>query len=276
MKTKDMLTIATLPNGNTVYSLKAFNGKNNDIVMRFFNKSLSQYHDILRRACDGKLNSIEEIEAVYNQLAGHAYKLLAQFMFIWNSHNFIAFLQQYKEELEKIGVYSFLPGREIMAKNISVIEIDPNGIYVEPKPKKSPTHRKNRGPRIYIKDIEYKSEYFNKWIVKRTEQLSDSTYVVRTSNGTAPVMFFNIVEGNINYPETLKTTADIKAYEVDRLKTIYAQITGINYMDARPISYRRWKTLPIEKKIGTAVTSVDKDFANKFFYAENVAFATAN
>lgn len=273
MKTKDMITIATLPNGNTVYSLKAFTNKNHDAVMRFFNRSLSPYHEILRSACDNKLNSIEEIEAVYTQLASHANKLFAPFMFLWNSHNFIAFLQQYKEELMKIGVYSFLPGREIMAKNFSVIEIDPNGIYVEPKPKKEPTHRKSRAPRLYIKDIEHKSEYFNKWIVRSREQLSDSTYVVRTVKGTAPVMFFNIVEGNVTKPETLKDVKDVKAYEVDRLKTIYTQITGINYMDARPISYKRWKTLPIEKKIGTAVTSVDKDFAKKFFYAENSTFA---
>lgn len=272
MKTKDMITIATLPNGNTVYSLKAFTGKDDTAVMRFFNRSLSPYHEILCRACDGKLNSIEEIENVYAQLAAHANKLFAPFMFLWNSHNFIAFLQQYKDELMKIGVYSFLPGREIMAKNFSVIEIDPNGIYVEPKPKKVPTHRKSRAPRLYIKDIEHKSEYFNKWIVRDHDQLSDSTYVVRTVKGDAPVMFFNIVEGNVTKPETLKDVKDVKAYEVDRLKTIYAQITGINYMDARPISYKRWKTLSIEKKIGTAVTAVDKDFEKKFFFAENAAF----
>lgn len=272
MKTKDMITIATLPNGNTVYSLKAFTGKDDTAVMRFFNRSLSPYHEILCRACDGKLNSIEEIENVYVQLVAHANKLFAPFMFLWNSHNFIAFLQQYKDELMKIGVYSFLPGREIMAKNFSVIEIDPNGIYVEPKPKKVPTHRKSRAPRLYIKDIEHKSEYFNKWIVRDHDQLSDSTYVVRTVKGDAPVMFFNIVEGNVTKPETLKDVKDVKAYEVDRLKTIYAQITGINYMDARPISYKKWKTLSIEKKIGTAVTAVDKDFEKKFFFAENAAF----
>ena len=272
MKTKDMLTIATLPNGNVVYSLKAFTNKDDAAVMRFFNRSLSPYHEILRKACDGKLNSIEEIEAVYTQLSSHADKLFAPFMFLWNSHNFIAFLQQYKDELMKIGINSFLPGRDIMAKNFSVIEIDTNGVYVAPKPKKMPTHRKSRAPRLYIKNIEHKSEYFNKWVVKDRSQLSDSTYVVRTVKGSAPVMFFNIVEGNIAKPETLKNVTDIKAYEVDRLKTVYAQITGTNYMDARPISYKKWKTLSIEKKIGTAVTAVDKDFEKKFFFAENAAF----
>ena len=43
---------------------------------------------------------------------------------------------------------------------------------------------------------------------------------------------------------------------MDYLKSIYAKETKVNYLDVRPISFKTWKTLPLEKKVGTRVTKL--------------------
>ena len=266
MKNKDMMTITTLPNGNTVYSLAAYTGKFDAIVSSFFGPRFAQNHKILLNACKDRLNSMSEAESTYNALVKHSGKLFSPFMFLWNYHNFVAFLQQYKIELEGIGITSFLPMRELSAARTHIIEFDANGVYVDtPKKRTRRTHDDDTSSRLLDQNVNRRSEYYEKWIVTDKKCLNDDTIVVRTKYGTAPVMFFNIVSGDINVPETLTSTKDVKAYEIDRLKTIYAKINNINYMDVRPISYANWKTLPLTKKIATQVADVDSTTANEIF-----------
>lgn len=272
MKNKDMMTITTLPNGNTVYSLAAYTGKFDAIVSSFFGSRFATYHKILLNACKDRLNSMAEVEDAYNALVRHSGKLFSPFMFLWNYHNFVAFLQQYKVELENIGITSFLPTREVSAARTHTIEFDANGIYVEaPKKRNRRSHTEDTSSRLLDQNINRRSEYYEKWIVTDKGCLNNDTMVVRTKAGTAPVMFFNIVSGDINVPSSLTDAKDVKAYEVDRLKTIYAKINGINYMDVRPISYSTWKNLPLTKKIGTQVSEIDpitaKDILNQMKFA---------
>ena len=251
-----MMTITVLPNGNIVYSLKAYTGKHDAIVSKFFDKSLSPYHKILASNCGDCITSFEDAEHIYNKLYAHASRILSPWMFIWNFHNFVAFLQQYKQELEKIGVNSFFPYRDCSAIKVSKLEFDPDGVQVEEKPKRKRNHYEDLSPRISSTDHTRRSNYFDKWIVKNKKNVTDDTYVLRTDDGSAPVIFFNIVKGDINVPETV---TDIKAYEVDRLKAIYANITGINYLKVRPVTYKTWKKLSDNKKIGTKVTSISPE-----------------
>lgn len=267
MKNTDMLTIATLPNGNTVYSLKTFTGKYESIVREFFNPGYKTYHDILVRACSDNIVDMSSAERIYNQLFSHAGKLLSKFMFIWNFHNFVAFLQQFKAELENMGIKTFFPTRERSAAKIFSIEFDPDGVQVEEKPKKKRTHYEDTTARITTMDSGRRSNYFDKWIVTNKRRLTDDTYVIRTKDGNAPVIFFNIKRGDISVPSSLTSTKDIKAYEVDRLKCIYAELTGINYMLARPITFKNWKNLSDAKKIGTNVSSISPEIQKSIAFA---------
>lgn len=198
-------------------------------------------------------------EEIYKSLYHHAYKLFANYRFLDNHHNFVAFLQQFKHELEVIGISSFLPTREISAVQTLTIEIDPDGVQVKNKPMRKRTHYKDTTKRILRHDCNYHSDYFAKCLVDDKSQLKDDTIVVRTKYGNRDVMFFNIVKGDSNAHETLTTTNDIKSYEIDRLKGIYANKVGINYMDVRPISYKRWCKMSDEKKIGTHVKCISAD-----------------
>lgn len=262
-----MLTVSVLPNGNTVYSLKTFTGKYEDIVKTFFNRTYTSYHNVLINACGDKITDMQKAEEVYNELTGHANKIFARFMFLWNFHNFVAFLQQFKTELEEMGIKTFFPVRERAAAKITTIEFDPNGVQVEKKPKKMRTHHEDTNARVTTMDSNKRSKYFDKWIVTNKKRLTDDTYVVRTKDGSAPVIFFNIKKGDINTPAELTSTKDIKAYEVDRLKCIYAEITGINYMLARPITFKNWKNLSDAKKIGTNVASISPEIQKSIAFA---------
>ncbi len=262
-----MLTVSILPNGNTVYSLKTFTGKYEDIVKKFFNRAYAPYHKILVDACGDKITDMNAAEKVYYGLVAHANKIFSPFMFLWNYHNFVAFLQQFKPELENMGIKTFFPVRQRSAAKVFSIEFDPDGVQVEEKPKKMRTHYEDTNARITTMDSDKRSKYFNKWIVTNKKRLTDDTYVVRTKDGSAPVIFFNIKKGDINVPSELTSTKDIKAYEVDRLKCIYAEITGINYMLARPITFKNWKNLSDAKKIGTNVASISPEIQKSIAFA---------
>ena len=262
-----MLTVSVLPNGNTVYSLKTFTGKYEDIVKRFFNRTYGTYHNILSSACGDKITNMVTAEEVYNRLVGHSSKIFAPFMFLWNFPNFVAFLQQFKTELEEMGVHTFFPERERSAAKVFSIEFDPNGVQLEEKPKRKRTHYKDTDDRRARMDSDYRSKYFCKYLVDTKRKLKDDTYVIRTDDGSAPVLFFNIKAGDIKVPEELTSTKDIKAYEVDRLKCIYAGLVNINYMKARPITYKQWLKLPAAKKVATKASSVSPEIQMSIQFA---------
>lgn len=255
---ENAITISTLPSGNKFYSLNAYTGKNDRRVRMFFNPTNKEYHKILYNACNDKLNTLDDIEKVYYKLVSHAWRVLSKFMFVWNIHNFFAFIQQYKVELENIGITSFLPARDVVASNTFGFEVDPNGIIVRPKIHHDPTHRQSLASRLHRHDIDYTSKYFNDRLVTDVRDINDSTWVVRTVDGHGQVLFFNLIDitNGIDNADEIKL---VKAYEVDRLKYTYKLITNIGYFNVRAISFKSWKKLPVERQIGTGVIAIDDE-----------------
>ena len=261
MNNGNSLPVSILATGNKWYSLKAYKGKYDKAVMVFFAPSNKPYHDILRAACSADLTSLDDIECAYNGLIKHSYNLFKKFIFVLNFHNFLAFIQQYKNELAAIGINTFMPSREIAAKNTLGFEVDASGIIVNPDMHHEPTHRQSLALRLSRSDISYTSKYFTDCVVNDIRDVNDSTWVVRTVDGHGPVMFFNLkdITNGVNNPKDIKM---VKAYEVDRLKYTYKLITGIGYFNVRAVSFKSWKKFSLERKIGTHVVNVSDSIKN--------------
>ena len=238
--------------GSTIYELSPFDKKERARIVSFFLPSNMQYQDMVRNSVAGSLTNLDAIYASYNRLYKAAGNVLNKFLFMINVHNFVCFLQQFKGELEAIGIESCIPARNQRAKKVDYVKVSKTGIVVDYSPgvaTNTPTKR-----RTSQFDHEARYAWFMKSISSADHDIKDSTIVIRTSDGSGPVQFFNCSEDSVKY------------YELDYLKSVYSKENKVNYMKVRPISFKTWKELPLEKKIGTRVVQLNTE--NKMKYTK--------
>lgn len=228
--------------GTTIYELCAFSKKEVKQITEFFLPSNMQYQDMLRNIVADNLMDINAIYRSYDKLYKACGGVLNKFLFANNVHNFVCFLQQFKGELESLNIVSCIPARKTKAKAVDYVKAASNGVVIDIR-KGVCTNKITRRRTSQVDPIA-KYKWFMDSVTTSKHDINDSTIVIRTMFGDGPIKFYNCSENSV------------KHYEMDYLKSIYAKETNVNYLDVRPISFKTWKNLPLEKKVGTRVTQL--------------------
>ena len=80
-------------------------------------------------------------------------------------------------------------------------------------------------------------------LIDSKPQLND--FVLRSSDGQGSIILFN---GDL-----------VSEEDVNELKTFYKIDQGLNYLDARPITYKRWLDLPEDRKMASRIFKDDTE-----------------